>query len=221
MQTLESIIQLQLATETTSVFHLPTVLESLTEEHFQSPPQSSAGRTKWIARVNSLLHSKEPAGRWAGACLARRTAAVSREILLECASGWIAVALPWFSVCTPFGSTKKHIDVPPMLPWPMAARCCTGRNKTNWAKSYVRVWRSLSRCLKPPRAMQSLDGRSLRPMYLGLPLCSFHLRRSVWTKRSRCGQSPFPTPTPPQWWCIIINGTDRRCRICPSRPSRI
>lgn len=103
MQTLESIVQLQLATETTSVFHLPTVLESLTEEYFQSPQ----GRTKWIARVNSLLHSKEPAARWAGACLARRTAAVSKDILLECASGWIAITLPWFSVRTPFGGTKK------------------------------------------------------------------------------------------------------------------
>jgi len=105
-QTLESIVQLQLATETTSVFHLPAVLESLTEEHFQSPSLSSAGRTKWIARVNSLLHSKEPAGRWAGACLARRTAAVSKEILLECANGWIGVALLWFSVC-PLASPKN------------------------------------------------------------------------------------------------------------------
>lgn len=98
MQTLESIVQLQLATETTSVFHLPVVLESLTEEHFHSRPHPNPGRTKWIARVNSLLHSKEPAGRWAGACLARRTAAVSKEVLLECASGWIGVVLPWFSV---------------------------------------------------------------------------------------------------------------------------
>jgi hypothetical protein len=102
MQALESIVQLQLATEATTVFHLPIVLESLTEEHFRSrdqpPPHASAGRTKWIARVNSLLHSKEPAGRWAGACLARRTAAVSKDVLLECASGWIGVVLPWFSV---------------------------------------------------------------------------------------------------------------------------
>jgi len=106
MQTLESIVQLQLATETTTVFHLPIVLESLTEEHFHAAPApplhssvaSAAGKTKWIARVNSLLHSKEPAGRWAGACLARRTAAVSKDVLLECASRWIAVVLPWFSV---------------------------------------------------------------------------------------------------------------------------
>lgn len=177
IQTLESIVQLQLATETTSVFYLPSVLESLTEELFQLSPHSSAGRTKWIARVNSLLHSKEPAGRWAGACLARRTAAVSKEILLECASGWIAAALPWFSVRTPnptlFGGTqkrnqKKSID--------MAA---TVRKKTKLAKSYVRVWHSLSGCLKPPRAMQSLDGRSLRPMYPGLPLRSSCLRRKV------------------------------------------
>jgi hypothetical protein len=108
MQTLESIVQLQLATETTSVFHLPAVIESLTEEHFQSPPHSSAGRTKWITRVNSLLHSKEPAGRWAGACLARRTATVSKEILLECASGWIAAVLPWFSV-------RPHPPNPPLV----------------------------------------------------------------------------------------------------------
>ena len=98
MQTLESIVQLQLATETTSVFHLPAVLESLTGEHFHSPSHSNAGRTKWIVRVNSLLHSKEPTGRWAGACLARRTCMVSKEVLLECASGWIGVVLPWFSV---------------------------------------------------------------------------------------------------------------------------
>jgi rRNA processing/ribosome biogenesis len=112
MQTLESIVQLQLATEATSVFHLPAVLGSLTEEHFHSRelPSSNAphspysgsagstGRTKWIARVNSLLHSKEPAGRWVGACLARRTATVSKDVLFECASGWIGVVLPWFSV---------------------------------------------------------------------------------------------------------------------------
>ena len=116
MQTLESIVQLQLATEATSVFHLPTVLESLTEGHFQSSPHSSAGRTKWIARVNSLLHSKEPAGRWAGACLARRTAAVSKEILLECASGWIAAALPWFSVRTPYPRIPPCSVVPNTSP---------------------------------------------------------------------------------------------------------
>ena len=136
MQTLESIVQLQLATETTSVFYLPSVLENLTEELFQLSSHSSAGRTKWIARVNSLLHSKEPAGRWAGACLARRTAAVSKEILLECASGWITAALPWFSVRTTlFGGTqktqqktKKSID--------MAAWLEKKRNRSSLACGY-------------------------------------------------------------------------------------
>ena len=184
IQTLESIVQLQLATETTSVFHLPAVLESLTEAHFQSSPHSSVGRTKWIARVNSLLHSKEPAGRWAGACLARRTAAVSKEILLECASGWITAALPWFSVRTPYPEFHFYVrwyQIPPS-PWPkkksidMAARF---RKKTNSAKSYVRVWHSWLGCLKPPWAMQSLDGRSPRPMYQSLLLRSSCLRRKV------------------------------------------
>lgn len=170
MQTLESIVQLQLATETTSVFHLPIVLESLTEEHFHShsPSHSSAGRTRWVARVNSMLHSKEPAGRWAGACLARRTAAVSKEVLLECASGWIGVVLPWFSVRPESHNINQVTDAP-----------AVGRKKTNSAKSYARAWHSSLRCLKPPRGMQNLDGRSLRLTYPGLPLCLSCLQRRV------------------------------------------
>ena len=172
MQTLESIVQLQLATETTSVFHLPMVLESLTEEHFHSQQQQSAGRTKWIARINSLLHSKEAPGRWAGACLARRTAVVSREVLLECASAWIGVVLPWFSVRpVRFHFIPSH-DAAGLLTHP-----AVGRKKTSSARFCARAWHSSLRCLKPPRAMQSFDGRSLRPMYPGSPLRSSCSRR--------------------------------------------
>ncbi|KAH9899725.1 rRNA processing/ribosome biogenesis-domain-containing protein, partial [Cubamyces lactineus] len=101
---LRDLLQLQLASDAYTVLHLPFVLESLSKEDFQP----SAHTQKWIARVNSLIHSKDPGARWSGLCLAFQTAVFSRNIMLECAQSWVAAAMSLL-VNQPVPTTKAAI----------------------------------------------------------------------------------------------------------------
>ncbi|OJT12538.1 hypothetical protein TRAPUB_10939 [Trametes pubescens] len=101
---LKDLLQLQLASDAYAVLHLPFVLESLSKEDFQP----SAHTQKWIARVNSLIHSKDPGARWSGLCLAFQTAVFSRSIMLECAQNWVAAAMPLL-MNQPVPTTKAAI----------------------------------------------------------------------------------------------------------------
>ncbi|RPD67014.1 hypothetical protein L226DRAFT_477086 [Lentinus tigrinus ALCF2SS1-7] len=87
---LKDLLQVQLASDSYAVLHLPFVLETLTKSDFLP----SSHTQKWIARVNSLIHSKDPAAKWSGLCLAHQTAVFSREIMLECAQSWVAAGMP-------------------------------------------------------------------------------------------------------------------------------
>ncbi|KAH9850732.1 rRNA processing/ribosome biogenesis-domain-containing protein [Lenzites betulinus] len=101
---LKDLLQLQLASDAYAVLHLPFVIESLSKEDFQP----SAHTQKWIARVNSLIHSKDPGARWSGLCLAFQTAVFSRSIMLECAQSWVASAMPLLAN-QPIPTTKAAI----------------------------------------------------------------------------------------------------------------
>ncbi|KAI0722827.1 rRNA processing/ribosome biogenesis-domain-containing protein [Earliella scabrosa] len=87
---LKELLQVQLASDTNAVLHLPFVLETLTRQDFLP----SAHTQKWIARINSLIHSKDPAARWSGLCLAHQTATFAKDIMLECAQSWVGAAMP-------------------------------------------------------------------------------------------------------------------------------
>ena len=91
---LKTWLQLHLATDASAVTNLPFVLNSLAEEDFLSQGHVQ----KWSIRINSLIHSKDPGARWAGLTIALRTAALSRNVMNECAHGWITVALPMLFV---------------------------------------------------------------------------------------------------------------------------
>ena len=91
---LRDLLQLQLASDAYAVLHLPFVLESLSKEDFLP----SAHTQKWIARVNSLIHSKDPGAKWSGLCLAFQTAVYSRSLMLECAQSWVGAAMPLLMV---------------------------------------------------------------------------------------------------------------------------
>ncbi|KAI0832574.1 rRNA processing/ribosome biogenesis-domain-containing protein [Trametes gibbosa] len=101
---LKDLLQLQLASDAHAVLHLPFVIESLAKEDFQP----SVHTQKWIPRVNSLIHSKDPGARWSGLCLAFQTAVFSRSIMLECAQSWVAAAMPLL-VNQPVPTTKAAI----------------------------------------------------------------------------------------------------------------
>lgn len=91
---LKNLLQFHLASDSSTVFHLPLISSSLTPEAF-SP---SSHLSKWTTRVNSLIHAKDPGARWAGICLALQTASLSKDMMLECAQGWITIVLPMLSV---------------------------------------------------------------------------------------------------------------------------
>ncbi|KAK7061882.1 Pre-rRNA-processing protein rix1 [Favolaschia claudopus] len=90
---LKSLLQLQLGSDSYAVTHLPHILNALTAESLLPSAHSS----KWIARVNSLLHSKAPDAKWAGLCLAHRTSVLSKFTMIECAQSWLGIALPILS----------------------------------------------------------------------------------------------------------------------------
>ncbi|KAM5534268.1 hypothetical protein V8D89_010878 [Ganoderma adspersum] len=89
---LKGLLQLQLASDSYAVLHLPFVLETLSKEDFLPSPHTQ----KWIARVNSLIHSKDPGAKWSGLCLAFQTATFSKDLMLECAQSWVGAAMPLF-----------------------------------------------------------------------------------------------------------------------------
>ncbi|KAI0638331.1 rRNA processing/ribosome biogenesis-domain-containing protein [Trametes polyzona] len=101
---LKDLLQLQLASDAYAVLHLPFVIESLSREDFQPSPHTQ----KWIARINSLIHSKDPGAKWSGLCLAFQTAVFSKDIMLECAQSWVAAAMPLL-VNQPVPTTKAAI----------------------------------------------------------------------------------------------------------------
>lgn len=91
---LKSLLQLQLATDSSTALFLPYILHSLSYECFKSSPYLP----RWTSRLNLLLHSKDPGGRWAGLVLAYETSIYSKEAMIENGQSWLAVALPLLSV---------------------------------------------------------------------------------------------------------------------------
>jgi rRNA processing/ribosome biogenesis len=108
---LRSLLQLQLASDYSAVINLPYVLASVTAEDFFP----SSHLSKWTTRINSLLYSKEAGGRWAGLCLAHKTAVLSKDTMMEFSQTWLSVALPILSVCTPHLIFIFFILIKPML----------------------------------------------------------------------------------------------------------
>ncbi|KAH7930701.1 hypothetical protein BV22DRAFT_1000146 [Leucogyrophana mollusca] len=102
---LKSLLQLQLASDSSSVLHLSYVLAHLNQDIFSPSPHLQ----KWTTRISSLLHSKDPGARWAGLCLAYRTSALSKPTLIECAQTWVGVALPLLSKSEPVPTLKAAI----------------------------------------------------------------------------------------------------------------
>jgi hypothetical protein len=91
---LKALLQLQLASDSSSALFLPYIADTLTADCFKPSPHLQ----KWIARVNSLLHSKDQGGRWAGLTLAHITCGYSKEILMENGQSWLGIALPLLTV---------------------------------------------------------------------------------------------------------------------------
>lgn len=101
---LKELLQLQLASDSYAVLHLPFVLETLSKEDFLPSPHTQ----KWIARINSLIHSKDLGAKWSGLCLAFQTATFSKDLMLECAQSWVGAATPLL-VNQPPPTTKAAI----------------------------------------------------------------------------------------------------------------
>lgn len=92
---LKTFLNIHLASDVSALLHLPFILDSLTSENLAP----SSHLPKWIARIQSLLHSKDTGGRWAGMVLAQKTVLLSQGLLLEYGQSWAGVALLSISVC--------------------------------------------------------------------------------------------------------------------------
>ncbi|KAG8993032.1 hypothetical protein FRB94_011089 [Tulasnella sp. JGI-2019a] len=93
MDHLAVLLQYQLAGDASAFQHLSSINSSLTYDDLETSPHV----VKWILRVNSLMHSKDPTARWAGICLAKRTADLSQRLVIEHAQTWITNVLPMLS----------------------------------------------------------------------------------------------------------------------------
>ena len=91
---LKTFLHLQLATDNAAVQNLPYVIRFLSSQHLQPSPHLQ----KWMTRINSLIHSKDPGACWAGLSIACQTSLLSRDVMLESARSWVGAALPLFSV---------------------------------------------------------------------------------------------------------------------------
>jgi hypothetical protein len=93
---LEGLLRLQLSSDAVSALYLPSVLSTLSSIHFSTSTDSQIH--KWATRVISLMQSKDASARWAGACLAKKTAELRSELGVEYAQRWINLTLPLLSV---------------------------------------------------------------------------------------------------------------------------
>lgn len=91
---LKALLQLQLASDSSAALNLPYVLSCITSDSLRPSPHLS----KWTTRINSLIHSKDTSGRWAGLCLATKTSALSKTVMIDCAQSWLGAALPMLLV---------------------------------------------------------------------------------------------------------------------------
>lgn len=94
-QHLKTLLQVQLASDSSAVLNLPYILGSLNTQCFAP----SAHLSNWTTRIHSLMCSKDPGGRWAGLCLAHKTSLYSQNIMIEFAQSWIGIAMPAITVC--------------------------------------------------------------------------------------------------------------------------
>jgi hypothetical protein len=93
---LEQLTEWYLLTDDAALANLPVPLSCLNPGLFDCPQSQIS---KWISRVNDLLHAKQSKFRWTGLCLALATAINSRDLMLEQASKWIQISLSLLSVC--------------------------------------------------------------------------------------------------------------------------
>ncbi|KAG1833458.1 rRNA processing/ribosome biogenesis-domain-containing protein, partial [Suillus variegatus] len=91
---LKSLLQLQLASDSSSVLHLSSVLSTLSEDILSPSPHLQ----KWTSRVTALIHSKDAGARWAGICIAYRTSSLSKSTMTEFAQSWAGLALSILTV---------------------------------------------------------------------------------------------------------------------------
>ncbi|TCD69857.1 hypothetical protein EIP91_005934 [Steccherinum ochraceum] len=104
-QSLKTLLQVHLANDAHAVLHLPYVLSTLDAEALRSQEHLQ----KWIARLSSLLTSKDGGARWAGLCLAFQTAHLSKDLMVECAQTWVGATIPLLSKPEPLPVWKAAI----------------------------------------------------------------------------------------------------------------
>ncbi|KAI5893914.1 uncharacterized protein SCHCODRAFT_02539725 [Schizophyllum commune H4-8] len=90
---LKTLLQIHLASDASATLHVPYILATLKPEHLAP----SSHLPKWTNRIHSLLHSKEPGGRWAGLSLAMASARLSRSLMIDCAQDWLSVTFALLS----------------------------------------------------------------------------------------------------------------------------
>lgn len=93
-EVLQNLLQNYLISDSSAVENLPFILSSLSKSCFVLRPSLS----KWIARINSLFQSKDVSVKWAAACVAHRSASLSKDLTVECAPTWVSNAILIISV---------------------------------------------------------------------------------------------------------------------------
>jgi hypothetical protein len=91
---LRALLQAHVTSDAHTVEDLPYTLAALSKDALAP----SSHLSKWTTRVTSLLHARDSAARWAGLCLALKTAQLSKTVLTESAQAWVTSSLPMLLV---------------------------------------------------------------------------------------------------------------------------
>ncbi|EEB92785.1 hypothetical protein MPER_08656, partial [Moniliophthora perniciosa FA553] len=103
----KALLNVQLASDSSAVIHLPYILQIINADYFQPSPHLQ----KWTLRITSLLHSKEAGAKWTGLCLAHRTSLYSKSVMIECAQSWLGIALPILTRKEPLPVLKAALNL--------------------------------------------------------------------------------------------------------------
>ncbi|KAG8901834.1 hypothetical protein FRC00_004232 [Tulasnella sp. 408] len=194
MDNIGGLLQHQLATDVTALSQVPIVLQTLTEDHLK--PSQHTG--KWMARIKSLLHSREASLRWTGLCLADKTSELSVQLMLEHAETWIGIVLPMLS----------KVEVEPVYSMSIRLLFRIFSSATHMTEFQRQV--SIPNVSRYALAMIALAEKEVSISLQATILETLHALISIYPSVQRTGQSSlqklalrhvsgtFPSPTPPE-----------------------
>ncbi|KAG8218676.1 hypothetical protein J3R82DRAFT_4343 [Butyriboletus roseoflavus] len=153
---LQTLLQF-LVTDASSIAHLPYILDHLSSSCLAPSPHLQ----KWVTRVTSLMHSKDPAARWAAICIAYRMSFLSKSLLIDNAQSWVGIVFPILSkpepvpilrasmryLCLVFCTAERNLEFQRQIVIPAVPKTSSIRTLAQLVPLYPSLHKALSQRL--------------------------------------------------------------------------